>query len=161
MWLEKFVFCGSTCGPTTNMQTLAERLALGDKISLGKHLLRAVYRMLHQVSARLATNQPPSNIGGPWWFLQLWLNLYIHKVIGKEIINQDFPADHLESATQKRRQCTNFGEAAFFRSFYNGFKDDATIWFAYGGPDVDQLERPYFFKFDRVCDPKDVSKIVF
>jgi hypothetical protein len=26
MFLEKFIFCGSTCGPTTNMQSMAERL---------------------------------------------------------------------------------------------------------------------------------------
>lgn len=50
---------------------MAERLASGDKISLGKHLLGAVYRMQHQVSAKLATNQTPSNIGDPWWFLRL------------------------------------------------------------------------------------------
>jgi hypothetical protein len=76
MWLEKFIFSGSTCGPTTNMQSMAERLASGDKIPLGKHLLGAVYCMLHQVLAKLTNNQPPGNIGGPWWFLQLWLNLY-------------------------------------------------------------------------------------
>jgi hypothetical protein len=78
MWLEKFIFCGLSCGPTTNMQSMAERLAFGDKIPLGKHLLGAAYHMLHQVSAKLATNQPPGNFGGPWWFLQLWLNLYTH-----------------------------------------------------------------------------------
>jgi hypothetical protein len=96
MWLEKFVLCGSTCGPTTNMQSMAERLAANSKIPLGKHLLGVVYHMLHQVSARLATNQSPTNIGGPWWFIQLWLNLYTHKVIGK-------PNDHLENAAGKHR----------------------------------------------------------
>jgi hypothetical protein len=111
MWLEKFIFCGSTCGPTTNMQSMAERLASDVKIHLGKHLLGAVYHMLHQVSARLATNQPLSNIGGPWWFLQLWLNLYTHKVIGHEITQQEFPSDYLESRTPKNRRCTNFGKA--------------------------------------------------
>jgi hypothetical protein len=51
--------------------------------------------------------------------------------------------------------------ADFFRSFYNGFKDDATIWFGSSGPDADQFERPYFLKFDRVCDLEDVSKKAF
>jgi hypothetical protein len=65
MWLERFILCGSTCGPTTNMQLMAERLVSGQIIPLGKHLLEAVYHLLHQVSARLATNQPINNIGGP------------------------------------------------------------------------------------------------
>jgi hypothetical protein len=53
MWLEKIIFIGST-------------------MPLGKHLLEAVYQLLgavyqllHQVAARLATNQSPSNIGAP------------------------------------------------------------------------------------------------
>lgn len=151
MWLEKFIFCCSTCGPTTNMQSMAARLASGDKIPLGKHLLGAVYRMLHQASVKLATNQTPGNIGSPWWFLQLWLNLYTHKMIGKQIINQEFPADHLENAPQPHRRCTNFGEAAscmpverltpinvadFFKSFYIVFQDNVVIWFPYGNCDV-------------------------
>jgi hypothetical protein len=47
------------------MQLMAERLVSGQIIPLGKHLLEAVYHLLHQVSARLATNQPINNIGGP------------------------------------------------------------------------------------------------
>jgi hypothetical protein len=35
MWLEKFIFYGSTCGPTTNMQAIAERLAIGNIVPLG------------------------------------------------------------------------------------------------------------------------------
>lgn len=111
MWLEKFIICGSTYGPTTNMQTMAERLAYGVKIPLGKHHLGAVYRMLHQVSTQLATNQPPGNIDSPWWFLQLWLNLYTHKVIGHEITQQEFRVDYLENGTPKCHRCANFGEA--------------------------------------------------
>jgi hypothetical protein len=93
------------------MQSMAERLASSIKIPLGKHLLGVVYHMLHQVSAGLATNQPLSNIGGPWWFLQLWLILYTHKVIGHEITQQEFPADFLENGTPQNCRCTNFGEA--------------------------------------------------
>jgi hypothetical protein len=48
-----------------------------------------------------------------------------------------------------------------FKSFYIGLADDTIVWFAYGSPDVDQFERPYFFKFDKICDPKDVSKKIF
>lgn len=49
MWLERFIFYGKTCGPTSNMQSMAESLANGNTISLSKHLLGAVYHLLHQV----------------------------------------------------------------------------------------------------------------
>jgi hypothetical protein len=55
MWLEKFIFCGKTVGPTTNMQTMAESLASRHMILLGKHLLGSVYSLLHHVSVKLST----------------------------------------------------------------------------------------------------------
>jgi hypothetical protein len=36
MWLEKFFFCGQTFGPTANYQIVAELLAAGNRIPLGK-----------------------------------------------------------------------------------------------------------------------------
>ena len=75
MWLEKFVFCGKTIGPTTNTLKMAEILAEGNPIPLGNHLLGSVYHLLHQVSVKLRTDQPISNLGGPWLFIQLWLNM--------------------------------------------------------------------------------------
>jgi hypothetical protein len=56
MWLEKFVFCGKTFGPTANHQIVAERLAAGNRTPLGKYLLGAVYHLLHQVAFNLSTN---------------------------------------------------------------------------------------------------------
>ena len=50
MWLEKFIFCGKAVGPTTNTLKMAEDLANGNLIPLGKHLLGSVYHLLHQVS---------------------------------------------------------------------------------------------------------------
>jgi hypothetical protein len=50
MCLEKFIFCGKTVGPTNNNFKLAETLADGNLVPLGKHLLGAVYHLLHQVS---------------------------------------------------------------------------------------------------------------
>ena len=35
MWLERFIFCGSSCGPTFNHKYLAEHLAAGNEIPLG------------------------------------------------------------------------------------------------------------------------------
>lgn len=62
MWLERFIFCGKTCGPTSNMQVMAELLANGNTISLNKHLLGAVYHLLHQVSIKLSANKSISNL---------------------------------------------------------------------------------------------------
>nr|AAP53049.1 hypothetical protein LOC_Os10g18630 [Oryza sativa Japonica Group] len=47
MWLEKFLFCGSSCGPTTNWQFLAEALETKRQFPLGKILLGYLYQMLN------------------------------------------------------------------------------------------------------------------
>jgi len=39
MWLEKFIFCGKAVGPTNNTLKMAECIANGNLIPLGKHLL--------------------------------------------------------------------------------------------------------------------------
>ena len=69
MWLEKYIFCGKTVGPTSNTLKMAETLAAGNHILLGKHLLGSVYHFFHQVSVKLRADQPISNLGGPWWFI--------------------------------------------------------------------------------------------
>jgi hypothetical protein len=51
MWLERFIFYGSSCGPTYNHKLMAEHLAVGNAIPLGKHLLGAAYHLMHQVAA--------------------------------------------------------------------------------------------------------------
>ena len=81
MSLEKFIFCGKTAGPTNNPLKMAETLAGGNAVPLGKHLLGSVYHLLHQASAKLRAGQSISNLGGPWWFIQLWLNMYMHKTV--------------------------------------------------------------------------------
>ena len=81
MWLEKFIFSGKAIGPTNNNLKLAETLANGKLVPLGKHLLGSVYHLLHQVSIRLRNNQPITNLGGSWWFIQLWLHMYMHKTM--------------------------------------------------------------------------------
>ena len=69
MWLEKFVFYGKTIRPTINPLKMAEDLALGNTIPLGKHLLGSVYNLLHQVSTRLRSGQSITGLGGHWWFI--------------------------------------------------------------------------------------------
>ena len=47
MWLERFIFCGSSCGLTYNHKLMAEHLAAGADIPLGKYLLGAAYHLMH------------------------------------------------------------------------------------------------------------------
>jgi hypothetical protein len=65
MWLEKFIFCGKSFGPTSNFQIIAERLAIGSSIPLSKYLFGAVYNLLHQVSVNLSTGTPIGTLGEP------------------------------------------------------------------------------------------------
>ena len=51
MWLERFIFCGSSCALTYNHKIMAEHLAVGAKIPLGKYLLGSAYHLMHQVAA--------------------------------------------------------------------------------------------------------------
>jgi hypothetical protein len=93
MWLEKFVFCGKTFGPTANYQIVAKQLAAGNRIPLGKYLLGAVYHLLHQVSINLSTNSPIGTPGGPWWFINMWLNLHLRDRLEQNSFAKTFPGD--------------------------------------------------------------------
>ena len=81
MWLERFIFCGSSCGLTYNHKLMAEHIAVGAEIPLGKYLLGSAYHLMHQVAAQLLKNEAVHTISGPWWLIQMWLNLYMHKSI--------------------------------------------------------------------------------
>lgn len=84
---------------------------------------------------------------------------------GDEPGHQDkcFPSfDYAEDEEPTRRRCMSFGEAAstfswptsavntadFFKIFYNGFTNDAMIWFAYEV--AEDFELPAF-RFSAVC----------
>jgi hypothetical protein len=43
MWLEKFLFCGPSCGPAANWQHIAENLVEKKQFPLGKYLLGYLY----------------------------------------------------------------------------------------------------------------------
>ena len=61
MWLDKFVFCGRSTGPTSVYLAAAERLANGGRFPLDRYLLGAAYHLLHQVQetpARPVHRQP-------------------------------------------------------------------------------------------------------
>jgi hypothetical protein len=110
--------------------------------------------------------QSINNLGGPWWFIQLWLNTYMHKAIGLDLRKISFPSEsYAEGQPIQLRRCTSFGEATimitndtfgvtdFFRCFYNGFADEAVICFAYHDDNHD-FENPVKFQLDNWIDDK-------
>jgi hypothetical protein len=78
MWLCRFIFCGKANEPTLNHIAMATRLAAGNRFPLGKYLLGSVYHMLHQTISQMHTGQKILCVNGPWWFVQMWLQLYMH-----------------------------------------------------------------------------------
>jgi hypothetical protein len=151
MWLDKFIFCGRTVGPTSNYQRMAKLIDSGTKFPLGKHLLGAVYDLLHRVAMNLLLGQPVKNTGGPWWFINLWLNLHLRNILEEDIYKSKFPKFQPDGEVTEYRPSRKFGEAVavfpgdkknpgmvvnFFRSFYYGLTASATIWFAYDDPET-------------------------
>ena len=57
MWLERFIFCGSSYGPTYNHKLMADHLAVGVETPLEKYLLGSAYHLMHQVTAQLLKNE--------------------------------------------------------------------------------------------------------
>ena len=47
MWLERFIFYGSSYGPTYNHKLMADHLAVGVEIHLLKYLLGSAYHLMH------------------------------------------------------------------------------------------------------------------
>lgn len=76
IWLDMSFFSGSSLEPSSNYQYLAERLADGVKLPMGRYLLGTTFNMLHLASSRLRDGQPVGHLGGPWWFLQLWIHTF-------------------------------------------------------------------------------------
>uniref|UniRef100_I1PUA3 Aminotransferase-like plant mobile domain-containing protein n=1 Tax=Oryza glaberrima TaxID=4538 RepID=I1PUA3_ORYGL len=116
MWLEKFLFCGSSCGRTTNCQFTAEALESKREFPLGKILLGYLYQMLNNASAKIVVGSVVG-AGGPWWLLQSWLNLMVMKVVNRPSVTEaEFPRlepiveDDKEDRTHCR--CMSYGEYA-------------------------------------------------
>jgi hypothetical protein len=92
MWLCRFIFCGKANEPTLNHIVMVEDLAAGTSIPLGKCHLGSVYHMLHQTTYPMHTSQKISCVNGPWWFVQMWLQLYMHQVVAIDLNNRHFPS---------------------------------------------------------------------
>ena len=161
VWLDKYLFCGHACSPTSNYLTLAEKIPVKSKIPLGKILPGALYSLLNRVSHHLMENKTIPTITGPLWLLQLWLNLHLHKLVAP-LINLSFPSEYLEEhedqlpRSQKFCRCMSFGEAAstiivdgsttnFFKLLHKDSLEVALEWFVYS--DIPEFELPASFSF--------------
>jgi len=156
MWLDKFVFCGRSAGPTSVYLSAAERFANGGRFPLGRYLLGSAYHLLHQVAKKLFLGQSIGNLGGPWWFINMWLSLHMHKRLEFDLFAQRFPRDiaedyELDEEESATRSPLNFGESAivlpgaggnedqvsrFFQSLYEGFTREERAWMPYEDPDT-------------------------
>lgn len=92
--------------------------------------------MMHQITSQLLKDEPIHCVNGPWWFLQLWLNLHMHKIVKPDIRDLSYPssnfAEDYKGAEGRTRGCLTYCEAAsaisiplgtghFFKKFYRGF----------------------------------------
>jgi hypothetical protein len=113
MWLCRFIFCDKANEPTLNHIVMAEDLAAGTPIPLGKYLLGSVYHMLHQTTYLMHTSKKITCVNGPWWFVQMWLQLYMHQIVAIDLNNWHFPStNYKERETQSTKSCQTYGEAA-------------------------------------------------
>ena len=92
---------------------MAEDLAAGKPIPLGKYLLGSVYHLLHQTTYQMHTNEKVPCINGPWWFIQIWLQLYMHRIVAVDINQCFFPSINFREGEPKTTKgCETYGEAA-------------------------------------------------
>ena len=106
MWLCRFIFCGKSNEPTLNHMVMAEDLAAGTQIPLGKYLLGSVYHMMHQITLQMRQGGEISCVNGPWWLIQMWLQLYMHQITSMSLFNLSFPSvNYAEGNTAKVKAC--------------------------------------------------------
>jgi hypothetical protein len=156
MWLCRFIFCGKANEPTLNHIAMASHLANGNRFPLGKYLLGSVYHMLHHTVTQMYTSQRIACVNGPWWFVQMWLQLHMHQIVGVDLNTQLFPSsNHHEGEPQATRGCHTYGEVAstvlikqnvsqLFELFFKGFQNP--LWLPY--LDNDNLTLPCEFSFE-------------
>ena len=158
-WLEHFIFCGPSLAPTKNYLPLAYELARGTQLGIGKLFLGEVYRYLQLMSVKLFSQQTVKT-GGPWWFIQLWAQLYFQNHIPNSSLSATctFP-----DANGKQIRCTSYGQALYslpgsklipkeaskwFRIFFQGL--DNPLFFPY--TESENFENPVSFRLDSFAD---------
>jgi hypothetical protein len=125
LWLEHFLFCGTSLAPTKNYLPLAYELAKGHTVGLGKLFLGEIYKYLHLMSLSLLS-QKKLRTGGPWWFIQLWAHLYFQDFIPNfpSLANNSFP-----NQSGRQIRCTSFGQALYSLLGGKLNPSDASQWF--------------------------------
>ena len=167
MWLCRFIFCGKSNEPTLNHMVMAEDLAAGTQIPLGKYLLGSVYHMMHQITLQMRQGGEISCVNGPWWLVQMWLQLYMHQITSVSLLNLSFPSvNYAEGSTAKVKACQTYGEAAssisidtdighFFKLFFKGFGN--VLWFPYR--ENENLTLPCKFSYEIGCSGQESTEI--
>ena len=124
-WLEHFIFCGPSLAPTKNYLPLAYELARGTQLGIGKLFLGEVYRYLQLMSLKLFS-QRTVKTGGPWWFIQLWAQLYFQNHIPNfpPLATCTFP-----DANGKQIRCTSYGQALYSLPGSKLTPKEASKWF--------------------------------
>jgi hypothetical protein len=112
--------------------------------------------MLHQTVIQMYTSQRITCVNGPWWFVQMWLQLHMHQIVGVDLNTRLFPSsNHPEGEPQTIRGCQTYGEDAstvliqqdisqLFELFFRGFQNP--LWLPY--LDNDNLTFPCEFSFE-------------
>src|ERR1043165_1287413 len=139
-WLEHFIFCGPSLAPTKNYLSLAYELARGIQLGIGKLFLGEVYRYLQLMSVKLSSNTAVRT-GGPWWFIQLWAQLYFQHHI------PDFPllaSCTFPNAKGRQARCTSYGQALYSLAGSKLIPQEAARWFNIF---FQGLENPLFFPY--------------
>ncbi|KAK1613774.1 hypothetical protein QYE76_019291 [Lolium multiflorum] len=124
-WLEHFIFCGPSLAPTKNYLSLAYELAKGTQLGLGKLFLGEIYRSLQLMSVKLF-HRKTVKTGGPWWFIQLWAQLYFQNQI------PDFPpltTCTFPDVNGKEIRCTSYGQALYGLPGSRLIPKEAAGWF--------------------------------
>ena len=139
---------------------MVEHLAVGKDIPFRKYLLGATYHLMYQVAAQLLKNESVHTISGPWWLIQLWLNLYMHKIVRPDLRSLSYPSSNFDEEYRgeegRTRQSMSYGETALaitididighlFKKFYRGLNADVLIWLPYDEDENNELI--FLFKF--------------
>jgi hypothetical protein len=59
--------------------------------------------MLHQTTHLMHTSQKISCVNGPWWFVQMWLQLYMHQIVGVNLNNQQFSSSDYKEKIRSQK----------------------------------------------------------
>jgi len=68
------------------------------------------------VCEKLLLGEPIGNLGGSWWFVNMWLNAHMHKRLQWDFFTQQFPRDIAEDYEPEDKESAtrpplNLGEA--------------------------------------------------